>query len=158
MVHVQGSVHHEYMPIIVQQDATIYGLFMSVNCSTCFGWRYHPKHVQQFTDINKPYIVASCWTIIDGCLWKLSLFFPYFNETWNFPTDLGKNSQWSTSRKSIQLELRWLMATDEQTDTTRPLVDFSMRTRQKQKNLNRNGGIASSRYEPDISRPVPSLN
>jgi hypothetical protein len=29
------------------------------------GWRYHPKHVLQFTDINKLYIVASCWTIID---------------------------------------------------------------------------------------------
>jgi len=27
------------------------------------GWRYHPKHVQQFTDINKLYIVASCWII-----------------------------------------------------------------------------------------------
>ena len=29
------------------------------------GWRYHPKHVQQFADVNKLYIVASCWTIID---------------------------------------------------------------------------------------------
>ena len=29
------------------------------------GWRYHPKHVEQFTDINKLYIVASCWIIID---------------------------------------------------------------------------------------------
>jgi hypothetical protein len=29
------------------------------------GWRYHPKHVEQFTDINKLYIVASCWTIVD---------------------------------------------------------------------------------------------
>jgi hypothetical protein len=28
-------------------------------------WRYHPKHVLQFTDINKLYIVASCWTSID---------------------------------------------------------------------------------------------
>ena len=28
------------------------------------GWRYHPKHVERFTDINKLYIVASCWTII----------------------------------------------------------------------------------------------
>jgi hypothetical protein len=116
------------MTIIVWQDATIYSLFMSVNCSTCFGWylqpssgthitvstasgisvtalqpgtvlelsskpttlttgcctdtrmpdavgtviclpddgwRYHPKHVEQFTDINKLYIVASCWTSID---------------------------------------------------------------------------------------------
>jgi hypothetical protein len=29
------------------------------------GWRKHPKHVEQFTDINKLYNVASCWTIID---------------------------------------------------------------------------------------------
>ena len=29
------------------------------------GWRYHPKHVEQFADINKLYIVASCWIIID---------------------------------------------------------------------------------------------
>ena len=28
------------------------------------GWRYQPKHVEQFTDINKLYIVASCWTVI----------------------------------------------------------------------------------------------
>ena len=27
-------------------------------------WRYHPKQVERFTDINKLYIVASCWTII----------------------------------------------------------------------------------------------
>jgi hypothetical protein len=30
------------MSIIVQQDATIYSLFISVNCSTCFGWHLHP--------------------------------------------------------------------------------------------------------------------
>jgi len=29
------------------------------------GWRYHPKHVKQFTDKNKLYIFASCWIIID---------------------------------------------------------------------------------------------
>jgi len=28
------------------------------------GWRYHPKHVERFTDINKRYTVASWWTII----------------------------------------------------------------------------------------------
>jgi len=28
------------------------------------GWRYRPKHVERFTDINKLYTVASCWTII----------------------------------------------------------------------------------------------
>jgi len=30
------------------------------------GWRYHPIHVS-LTDINKLYIVVSCWTIIDSC-------------------------------------------------------------------------------------------
>jgi len=99
-----------FVSIIIQQDATIYSLFISANCCTCFGWylhpssgghitvstvsgiaetvivtcrerdwtgshrviwapddgwRYHPKHVQQFADINKLYIVASCWIIID---------------------------------------------------------------------------------------------
>jgi hypothetical protein len=29
------------MSIIVQQYATIYSLFISVNCSTCFGWYLH---------------------------------------------------------------------------------------------------------------------
>ena len=29
------------------------------------GWRYHPKHVEQFADINKLHIVASCWIVID---------------------------------------------------------------------------------------------
>ena len=28
-------------------------------------WRCHPKHVEHFADINKLYIVASFWTIID---------------------------------------------------------------------------------------------
>jgi hypothetical protein len=33
------------------------------------GWRYHPKHVEQFTDINKLHVVASCWTIFDIYSW-----------------------------------------------------------------------------------------
>jgi hypothetical protein len=28
-------------------------------------WSYHSKHVEQFTNIHKLYIVASCWSIID---------------------------------------------------------------------------------------------
>jgi len=87
------------MAIIIQQGATVYSLFISVNFSTCFGWyfhpssgahstvstvsginrtvtadrvlwapddgwKYHPKHVEQLTDINKRYTVASCWIII----------------------------------------------------------------------------------------------
>jgi hypothetical protein len=27
-------------------------------------WKYHPKHVEQFPDINKQFNVASCWVYI----------------------------------------------------------------------------------------------
>jgi len=51
----------------------IYSLFISGNCSTCFGcylhppddgWRYHPKHLEQFSEINKLCEVASCWIYV----------------------------------------------------------------------------------------------
>jgi hypothetical protein len=43
--NIYGSVHRKYtcIPIYVyiQQDATLHSLFMSGNCSTCFGWYFH---------------------------------------------------------------------------------------------------------------------
>jgi hypothetical protein len=36
-----GSVHRKYIPIYIQQDATLHSLFISGNCSTCFGWYFH---------------------------------------------------------------------------------------------------------------------
>jgi hypothetical protein len=83
----------------IQQDATLHNLFISGNCSTCFGWyfhpssgahttvstvtvwqipdavdtvvcapddgwKYHPKHVEQFPNRNKLCNVASCWIYI----------------------------------------------------------------------------------------------
>jgi hypothetical protein len=35
------SVLSKYIPIYIQQDATLHSLFMSGNCSTCFGWYFH---------------------------------------------------------------------------------------------------------------------
>ena len=32
-----------------------------VVCAPDDGWKYHPKHVEQFPDINKLCNVASCW-------------------------------------------------------------------------------------------------
>jgi hypothetical protein len=28
--------------VYIQQDATLHSLFISANCSTCFGWYFHP--------------------------------------------------------------------------------------------------------------------
>jgi hypothetical protein len=33
-------------------------------CALDEGWNYHPKHVEQFPDINKLCKVASCWIYI----------------------------------------------------------------------------------------------
>jgi hypothetical protein len=36
----------------------------TVVCAPDDGWRYHPKHVEQFPEINKLCNVASCWIYI----------------------------------------------------------------------------------------------
>jgi hypothetical protein len=41
--NVYGSVHRKYIPIYIQQDAALHSLFVSGNCSTCFGWYFHPS-------------------------------------------------------------------------------------------------------------------
>jgi len=40
--YIKGPCIVKYMSIIVQQDATIYSLFISLNRSTCFGWYLQP--------------------------------------------------------------------------------------------------------------------
>jgi len=44
-----GSVHHNNILIYIQQDAKLYSLFLSENCSTCFGWYLHPSSGAQTT-------------------------------------------------------------------------------------------------------------
>jgi len=39
----EESIVLRYVSMIIQQDATIYSLFISANCSTCFGWYLHPS-------------------------------------------------------------------------------------------------------------------
>jgi hypothetical protein len=36
-------VLRKYIPIYIQQDVTLHSLFISGNCSTCFGWYFHPS-------------------------------------------------------------------------------------------------------------------
>ena len=38
------------------------------------GWRYHPKHVEQFADRNKLYIVTYCWILLDNYWHKTELY------------------------------------------------------------------------------------
>jgi hypothetical protein len=41
----------------------------TVVCAPDDGWRYHPKHVEQFPDINKLCKVASCFLYIGTCMY-----------------------------------------------------------------------------------------
>jgi hypothetical protein len=40
----------------------------TVACAPDDGWKYHPKHVEQFPEINKLCNVATCWIYIGKLL------------------------------------------------------------------------------------------
>jgi hypothetical protein len=37
------KIQRKYIPIYIQQDVMLHSLFISTNCSTCFGWYLHPS-------------------------------------------------------------------------------------------------------------------
>jgi len=41
--YIYGSVHDKYILTYIQQDVTLHSLFISGNCSACFGWYFHPS-------------------------------------------------------------------------------------------------------------------
>jgi len=77
-VHVSGGIsiqHQERTQLYLQHLALVRPLLLptvwqvpdaldTVVCAPDDGWRYHPKHVEQFPDINKLCKVASCWIYI----------------------------------------------------------------------------------------------
>jgi hypothetical protein len=75
-LHVSGgtSTHHQerkqlYLQHLVNVtplllSAAIVDFVDTVVCAPDDGWKCHPKHVEQFPDINKLRNVASCWIYI----------------------------------------------------------------------------------------------
>jgi len=55
-------MHPKYIPIYIQQDATLHSLFISGNCSTCFGWYLHPSSGARATVSTASGI---CHTVMD---------------------------------------------------------------------------------------------
>ena len=62
--NVRGSVHRKYIPIYVQQDATVHSLFISGNCSTCFRWYLHPSSGAH-TTVSTAFGI--CHTVTPNC-------------------------------------------------------------------------------------------
>jgi len=55
------------IPIYIQQDTTLHSLFISGNCSTCFGWYHHPSSGAQKTASTTSGI---CQTVIAICRYR----------------------------------------------------------------------------------------
>ena len=56
-----------YLPLLRQVAVMVWQIPDAVDTVVCApddGWRYHPKHVEQFTDIIKLRNIASCWTFM----------------------------------------------------------------------------------------------
>ena len=76
------------IPIYVQQDAILRSLFMSVNCSTCFGWYLHPSSGANTTVSTASGIChnvdATCryrgrvGTGLSGCGWLTPVYTPIY--------------------------------------------------------------------------------
>jgi hypothetical protein len=55
------------IPICIQQDATLHSLFISGNCSTCFGWYFHPSSEAHTTVSTASGI---CHTVTATCRYR----------------------------------------------------------------------------------------
>jgi len=67
ILKVYGSVHRKYIPIYIQQDATLHSLFIFWNCSTCFGWYLHPSSGAHTTVSTASCI---CHTVTATCRYR----------------------------------------------------------------------------------------
>jgi len=59
------STHHqEHIQLYLQHLVLVTDAVHTVVCAPDDGWRYHPKHIEQFPEINKLFNVASCWIYV----------------------------------------------------------------------------------------------
>ena len=65
--NVQGSVRRKYVLIYIQQDATLHSLFISGNCSICFGWYLHPSSGAHATVSAAS---GTCQTVTTTCRYR----------------------------------------------------------------------------------------
>jgi len=82
-VHVSGgiSTHHQelitvYLPYLPLMRPLLRPV---VNVTGLEPGPDHPKHVEKLIDINKLYIIASCWIIIAIHWYRVLLIFFYFS-------------------------------------------------------------------------------
>jgi len=60
-------MHHKYILTCILQDAPLHSLFISGNCSTCFGWYLHPS-LGAHTTVSTA--SGTCQTITATCQYR----------------------------------------------------------------------------------------
>jgi hypothetical protein len=75
--HIKFHLYWKFMgpciknvPIYIQQDATLHSLFIFGNCSTCFGWYFHPSPGGH---TNVSTASGICHTVTVICRYQLEL-------------------------------------------------------------------------------------
>jgi len=74
-------VHRKYIPIYIQQDAALHSLFISGNCSTCFGWYLHSSSGAQ-TTLSTTSGICHTVTVLNtvgNCNTMVSIIILYYN-------------------------------------------------------------------------------
>ena len=62
MLGIHNHTEKNNIPIYIQQDATLYCLFKSGNCSIYFGWYLHPSS-GELTTVSTA--TGICYTVMD---------------------------------------------------------------------------------------------
>ena len=70
--NVQGLEHCKYIPIYIQQDATLHSLFVTGNCSTRFGW-YRSTHncIYSIWYLSHCYCCLPLWRQVAVMVWQV---------------------------------------------------------------------------------------
>jgi hypothetical protein len=69
-IKLMGPCIVKYIPIYIQQDANLNILFIPGNCSTCFGWYFHPSS-GAYTTVSTA--SGICHTVTAICRYQLEL-------------------------------------------------------------------------------------
>jgi hypothetical protein len=64
---IRANMKLNYIPIYFEQDATLHSLFISGNCSKCFGWYLHPSSEAR-TTVSTAFGI--CHTVIGTCRYR----------------------------------------------------------------------------------------
>jgi hypothetical protein len=65
--NIYRSVHFKSIPIYIQQDPTLHSIFISGNCSSCFGWYLHPSSGAH-TTVSTAFVI--CHTVTATCRYR----------------------------------------------------------------------------------------